>query len=163
MLLPRIGAAPRRGSVVHANVTNQTDGSTPKENAVAHETVHLAPATSLAVQLRQAEAALREAVQPLLDEHAMTLEHWRIVAVVSDQPGLGMSEVATAAVVPAASLTRHMDRLVEHGIVVRRADPDDGRRVVVALSPRGEAWAERLRAAERAVAHPAPDVVATLR
>lgn len=118
---------------------------------MAKETLPLAAPSSVAVRLRQAEATLRGALQPLLDEHGLTGEHWRIIAVVSDHPGLGMREVAAAAVVPAASLTRHMDRLVEHGIVVRRVDPDDGRRAVVALSPRGEAYAERLRTAERAV------------
>lgn len=119
---------------------------------MAKETLPLAVPSSVAVRLRRAEAALRGALQPLLDEHGLTAEHWRIIAVVSDQPGLGMREVAAAAVVPAATLTRHMDRLVEHGIVVRRVDPDDARRAVVALSPRGEAYAERLRVVERSVA-----------
>lgn len=108
--------------------------------------------SSLAVHVRQVEARLRDALQPLLDEHGLSMDHWRIVAVIGDEPGLGMGEIATLAVVPAASLTRHMDRLVERGIVVRRMDPDDKRRSVVALSPRGEAYAARLRAAEQSVA-----------
>lgn len=108
--------------------------------------------SSVAVQVRQVEARLRHALQPLLDEHGLAMDHWRIIAVIGDEPGLGMSEIAGAAVVPAASLTRHMDKLVERGIVVRRIDADDKRRTVVALSPRGEAYAGRLRAAEQAVA-----------
>ncbi|KRA28141.1 MULTISPECIES: MarR family winged helix-turn-helix transcriptional regulator [unclassified Nocardioides] len=112
--------------------------------------------SSVAVRIRQAEAAVREALQPLLDEHGLTLEHWRIIAVIDDEPGLGMSEVAVAAVVPAASLTRHMDRLVERGLVVRRADPEDGRRAVVALSPRGQTYAARVRDVERTVNVPEP-------
>lgn len=108
--------------------------------------------SSLAVHVRQVEARLRDALQPLLDEHGLSMDHWRIVAVIGDEPGLGMGEIATLAVVPAASLTRYMDKLVERGIVVRRMDPDDKRRSVVALSPRGEAYAARLRAAEQSVA-----------
>lgn len=104
--------------------------------------------SSVAVHVRQVEALLRRALQPILDEHGLTMDHWRIIAVVGDQPGLPMTAVATLAVVPAASLTRHVDKLVEHGIVVRRVDPEDKRRAVVALSPRGEAYAARLRAAE---------------
>lgn len=106
--------------------------------------------SSVAVQVRQVEARLRRALQPILDEHGLTMDHWRIVAVVGDDPGLAMSAVASLAVVPAASLTRHMDKLVEHGIVVRRIDPADKRRAVVALSPRGEEYAALLRAAEKA-------------
>lgn len=107
--------------------------------------------TSLAVEVRQLEARLRGVLQPLLDEHGLSMDHWRIVAVVGEGPGLGMGEIATLAVVPAASLTRHMDKLVERGIVVRRIDPGDKRRSVVALSPRGEEYAARLRAAEARV------------
>ncbi len=117
-------------------------------------TTHHRVSSSIAVQVRQVEAAVRDALQPLLDEHGLTLEHWRIIAVIDDEPGLGMSEVAVAAVVPAASLTRHMDRLVERGLVVRRADPEDGRRAVVALSPRGQTYAVRLRSVEQSVTLP---------
>ncbi|MEQ6899737.1 MarR family transcriptional regulator [Nocardioides sp. YIM 152588] len=113
---------------------------------------------SLAVHVRQVEAVLRDALQPLLDEHGLTLEHWRILAVVDAEPGLGMSEVATLAVVPAASLTRHMDRLVERALVVRRIDPEDRRRAVVALSPLGREYAARLLTAERGAGLPAPAV-----
>ncbi len=108
--------------------------------------------SSLAVEVRQLEARLRGVLQPLLDEHGLSMDHWRIVAVVGEGPGLGMGEIATLAVVPAASLTRHMDKLVEQGIVVRRIDPGDRRRSVVALSPRGEEYAARLRAAEAGIA-----------
>ncbi|MFD1249289.1 MarR family winged helix-turn-helix transcriptional regulator [Nocardioides ginsengisoli] len=107
--------------------------------------------SSLAVQVRRVEADLRQVLQPILDEQGLTMDHWRIIAVIGAEPGLGMSEIATAAVVAAASLTRHVDRLVAQGIVVRRIDPDDRRRAVAALSPRGEQYAARLRAAERTV------------
>ncbi len=110
------------------------------------------PQGSLAVRVRQVEAGLRRVLQPILDEQGLAMDHWRIIAVIGDEPGLTMSEIATAAVVPAASLTRHVDRLVAQGIVVRRIDPDDRRRAVAALSPHGAAYADRLRAAERSVA-----------
>ena len=115
-----------------------------------HAPAALAP-SSLAVHVRQVEARLRAVLQPLLDEHELSMDHWRILAVVGATPGLGMAEVATQAVVAAASLTRHMDRLVERGLVLRRVDTGDKRRAVVALSPRGEEFAARLRAAERSV------------
>lgn len=108
----------------------------------------------LAVQLRRAEAVVRVRLQPILDEHSLTIEDWRILAAVDDSPGLGMSDVGAAAVVPAASLTRHMDKLVEHGLVVRRIDEGDKRRAVVALSPRGQSLTSRLREVEQAIVVP---------
>lgn len=106
---------------------------------------------SVAVRLRQAEAAVRAVLAPTLAEYGLAMEHWRIVAVIDDHPGRSMASVAAAAVVPAASLTRHTDRLVERGIVVRHVDPRDKRRVVVALSPRGQLLAARLRELEQLV------------
>jgi DNA-binding MarR family transcriptional regulator len=110
------------------------------------------PSTSLAVRLRQAEAAIRDQLLPLLVEHRLSMEHWRIMAVVDDHPGIGMGSLASTAVVPAATLTRHTDKLVELGIVVRHVDPADKRRVVLALSPRGRDLATRLRTEERRAA-----------
>lgn len=104
--------------------------------------------SSIAVRLRRAEAAIRDRLRPLLAEHDLSMEHWRILAVIDDEPGIAMSTVASSAVVPAATLTRHMDKLVERGLVLRHVDAADRRRVVVALSARGQALATRLRAEE---------------
>jgi DNA-binding MarR family transcriptional regulator len=47
--------------------------------------------------------------------------------------------------VSAPVLSRHLSELVDHGYVVRRPDPEDGRAQLVALSPAG---VEKLRAIE---------------
>jgi len=106
---------------------------------------------SLVVLLRYCENKVRERLQPLLDEAGLSPEHWRIMALLHEQPGLGASAIAKGAVLPSASVTRHVDKLVERGMVVRRVDPADKRRVVLALSPRGQDNAERLLAEEHAV------------
>jgi len=105
----------------------------------------------LSLLIKHADHAIRLRLQPLLDEVDLSLEHWRIMAVLLVRPGLGMSTIADAAVVPAATLTRLMDKLVERGVVVRHIDPADKRRVVAALAPRGEVLAIRLRDEERAI------------
>lgn len=105
--------------------------------------------TSRMVQLRQEEEQIRGLLAPVLAEFGLLPEHWRILAVIDDHPGIAMSTVAASAVVPGASLTRHVDRLTERGLVLRHIDPEDRRRVVVTLSSRGAAVADRLRSAER--------------
>ncbi|WP_244931104.1 MarR family transcriptional regulator [Nocardioides sp. W7] len=104
---------------------------------------------SLALLVARVEHALRTRLTPALFEEGLTFEHWRIVAVLLERPGLPMSALAEAAVLPSASLTRHVDRLVERALVVRRIDTHDKRRAVTALSPMGRELALRLRATER--------------
>ncbi|MDN4173150.1 MarR family winged helix-turn-helix transcriptional regulator [Nocardioides sp. SOB77] len=106
---------------------------------------------SLSLLLARAEHAVRRRLAPSLAQAGLAFEHWRILSVLLERPGLPMAALAEAAVVPAATLTRHVDRLVEHALVVRRIDPADKRRAVTALSPTGRDLAEVLRAEERAV------------
>jgi DNA-binding MarR family transcriptional regulator len=107
--------------------------------------VQVDAATSLTLQLKQVELALRRTLEPLLIAEDILFEHWQVLAALLEQPGLRMTELAEASVLPAATLTRHVDRLVERALVIRRIDPDDKRRAVVALSSRGEHLARRLR------------------
>ncbi|GAB7005505.1 hypothetical protein JCM18899A_29780 [Nocardioides sp. AN3] len=106
---------------------------------------------SLVVLLRSCESKVRQRLQPLLEAADLSAEHWRIMALLHEQPGLGAGAIAKGAVLPSASVTRHVDKLVERGMVVRRIDAADKRRVVLALSPRGKEIADRLLAEERAV------------
>lgn len=104
--------------------------------------------SSLLLLLKQAERRLEQQLLPLLDEFDLTVEQWRVLSALSAEPGQPMSVLATSAGLPAASLTRHVDRLVERGLVLRRIHPEDRRRVVTALSPLGSTVAERLRVHE---------------
>jgi len=106
---------------------------------------------SLLLLLKQAERRIEQQLLPILDKFDLSLEQWRVMSALADEPGQPMSTLASNAVLPNASLTRHVDKLVERGLVVRRIHPDDRRRVVTALSPVGTTVAERLRAEERRI------------
>lgn len=105
----------------------------------------------LSLMLRRAENILRQRLQPALEVEGLGFEHWQIMAVLLARPGIRMSDIAGAAVLPPATLTRHMDRLVEQALVIRRIDQDDKRAIVAALSTRGEKYANLLRAIEQEV------------
>ena len=104
---------------------------------------------SLTLRLKHAEYELRRTMQPVLSGQGLLFEHWQIIAVLAERPGSRMSDIAQAAFLPPATLTRHMDRLVEQALVVRRIDPEDKRSAVVALSVLGANLAARLRRLEQ--------------
>lgn len=99
--------------------------------------------------LKRMERQLELGLQPLLGEFGLTIEQWRVMAALREEPGQSMSVLAQSAVLPAASLTRHVDKLVERGLVLRRVHASDKRRVIIALSPVGGTVAERLAEAQR--------------
>jgi DNA-binding MarR family transcriptional regulator len=103
----------------------------------------------LTLQLKQAEYELRRTMQAALSAEGLLFEHWQIIAVLAERPGSRMSDVAHAAFLPPATLTRYMDRLVDRALVVRRIDPHDKRSAIVALSGRGATLATRLRRIEQ--------------
>lgn len=104
---------------------------------------------SVILQLRRAEHALRLGLQPALDAEGLHIEHWQVLAVLVGRGAIRMSDLAEAAVLPPASLTRHVDKLVERALIIRKIDPHDKRSVVVALSPMGRLVAQRLAVVER--------------
>jgi len=105
--------------------------------------------TSLLLLLKQAERRIELGLLPELDEFELTIEQWRVMSALHEEPGQPMTTLAETAVLPPASLTRHVDKLVERGLVLRRIHPDDKRRIVTALSPVGGTVADRLAAAQR--------------
>ncbi|GAA1789873.1 hypothetical protein GCM10009735_21820 [Actinomadura chokoriensis] len=76
-----------------------------------------------------------------------TVEEWRVTSLLSDGAGHPMTEIAEHALLPAPTLTKVVDRLVSAGLVYRRPDEDDRRRILVFLSERGQEEVTRLTAA----------------
>lgn len=103
---------------------------------------------SMTLRLKKVELSVRQALGAELEAANITFEHWQVLAALLEEPGLRMTDLAEASVLPAATLTRHVDRLVEQALVIRRIDSKDKRRAVVALSAPGEQLALRLHELE---------------
>lgn len=76
----------------------------------------------------------------------VSVEQWRALVLLGDGAGHPMSEIAQFAMLPAASVTRLIDRMVNDSLVHRMADPADRRRVLVHIAPRGERLRRQLAA-----------------
>jgi DNA-binding MarR family transcriptional regulator len=109
-------------------------------------------AEELVLALSDAERRVTRRISPVLALHDCTTERWRALTLLSRGSGHSMSELAEFTQLPPASLTRLVDGLVADNLVHRKADPRDRRRVIVHITPRGQALQRRLAeaiAAER--------------
>ncbi len=91
--------------------------------------------------LTRAERLSVRRLRAVLDESGCSVEAWRVMCLLSDGAGHGMTAIAEWALLPPPTLTRLVDQLVDDGVVHRRVDPLDRRRILGFLTPRGlELW-----------------------
>jgi DNA-binding MarR family transcriptional regulator len=86
-------------------------------------------------------------------EEAVSLDQWRTLRALSASEGRTMGELSERLQIPAASVTRIVDGLVDRALVFRHGSAVDRRRVEVLLSEAGGALLVRLE--DIALAHEA--------
>lgn len=74
----------------------------------------------------------------------LRVPEWRVLACLSDQDGAMVTHLAKIALAEQSRLTRIIIQMEDRGLVVRRHDPEDGRRVRVFLTDQGRAIANEL-------------------
>jgi homoprotocatechuate degradation regulator HpaR len=94
---------------------------------------------SLAIGLLRAREAVMSHFRPILADHDVTEQQWRVLRALSEAGLLDATEVAEKAFILAPSLTRMLRSLEERGFITRHKDKDDGRRVLLKLAPAGQA------------------------
>jgi DNA-binding MarR family transcriptional regulator len=80
---------------------------------------------------------------------AITLQQWRVLVVVAHFGPLSPGELAKWLAVHKSNATRMCDALVGAGLLDRREDPDNRRRMVLSLTADGEAVVDSLQAYRR--------------
>jgi DNA-binding MarR family transcriptional regulator len=80
----------------------------------------------------------------------LSVPQLRVLAFLGRCPGASLSAVADLAGVANATASAMIERLVRRRLVVRKADPDERRRVKLALTARGATLLERARGHARA-------------
>jgi DNA-binding MarR family transcriptional regulator len=96
-----------------------------------------APPPSLGQLVGRVEHRLRREIERALGLDGPNLDQWRALDLLADGDGHSMSEIAAHVMVPAPTLTKIVDRLVESALVYRRPDERDRRRILVFLAERG--------------------------
>ncbi len=75
--------------------------------------------------------------RPMLAQHDITEQQWRVLRVLAETGVVDATEMAERAFILAPSLTRIIRSLEERGIITKAKDVNDGRRVLLQISPAG--------------------------
>jgi DNA-binding MarR family transcriptional regulator len=105
---------------------------------------------TLSTALRMISRPLQETLER---EEDVSLDQWRTLRALSASEGRTMGELSERLQIPAASVTRIVDGLVDRALVFRHGSAVDRRRVEVLLSEAGGALLVRLE--DIAIAHEA--------
>ncbi|WP_460788237.1 MarR family winged helix-turn-helix transcriptional regulator [Nocardioides maradonensis] len=106
-------------------------------------------ASALRQHLRRLADEISRAMRINLEPAGLTVDEWSVLDLLGDGQGHAMAEVASVAGVPGPTATRMVDRLTSQALIHRTVDPADGRRVLVALAPRGRELHTRLAPAQQ--------------
>lgn len=87
--------------------------------------------------LLQARESVMAHTRPSLREHGLSDQQWRVLRVLGEHGLVDTGRVAREAFILGPSLTGVLARMERDGLIQRARDPEDQRRSVVEVTPRG--------------------------
>ena len=101
---------------------------------------------SLTIALMQAREAAMSYFRPIVKQHKLTEQQWRIIRVLVDNPSMDFHDLAAATCILRPSLTGILTRMERDGLVLRLKPVNDQRKLYVSLTKEGYALYERAQA-----------------
>jgi DNA-binding MarR family transcriptional regulator len=95
--------------------------------------------------VKQVELALRAQLDELLRPAGVTASQFTALTALERQSNLTSAQLARSSFVTAQSMADMVTSLEEQGMLARRRDPADRRRLVLSLTARGRRLLERFR------------------
>ena len=99
---------------------------------------------NLPLQLLQVRERVISHFRPILNEHGITEQQWRIVRVLLDAGSLEPREIGELCRISSPSMAGVLTRMEELGLIARKRMEHDQRRVRVSLTARSRALAARM-------------------
>lgn len=93
----------------------------------------------LAYLLARASQAVSGEFHESLKAWGLTVPEWRVLACLADAEGLAVTELAAMSIMKQPRLTKLLDRMEAHNLVLRRPDARDRRRVLIHPTAAGRA------------------------
>jgi homoprotocatechuate degradation regulator HpaR len=92
---------------------------------------------SLPMLLLWAREELMRRFRESMHVHGLSDQQWRVIRALTETESLEIVELGARCCLHPASLSRILPKLAADGLVSRRPNADDQRRVIVSLTPRG--------------------------
>jgi DNA-binding MarR family transcriptional regulator len=96
------------------------------------------PAIGLGSLLREADLAFNRALRSELAHHGVTFSQFQHLWQLWKEDGLAQFELSRRIGIESSSSTAAIDQLERRGLIQRRRDPKDRRRVIVTLTAAGQ-------------------------
>ncbi|WP_115734707.1 homoprotocatechuate degradation operon regulator HpaR [Aminobacter aminovorans] len=90
------------------------------------------------MSLLRAREVVMAQFRPILAQHGVSEQQWRVIRVLGEQSPLDATELAERASILAPSLTRIIKALEERKLITRGKVEGDGRRVMLSIAPKGQ-------------------------
>ena len=95
--------------------------------------------------IKQVELAVRSRLDEILRPSGISVLQYTALTVLERHPDLSSAQLARNSFVTAQSMADMVVTLQERGLIVRHRDPDDRRRLVLALTADGQKLLNRFR------------------
>ena len=92
---------------------------------------------SLTIALMQAREVAMGYFRPIVKQHGLTEQQWRIVRVLVDNPSMDFHDLAAATCILRPSLTGILTRMERDGLVLRLKPVNDQRKLYISLTSAG--------------------------
>jgi len=89
------------------------------------------------MELLKAREAAMSRFRPMLRQHGLTEQQWRVIRALAEYQKIDASELARKSFLLAPSLTRILQFLERENLVKRTSDANDQRRYVFVLTSKG--------------------------
>lgn len=101
---------------------------------------------SLTIALLQAREAAMTFFRPIIKQHNLTEQQWRIVRVLAEHPSMDFHDLAFRTCILRPSLTGILTRMERDGLVLRLKPLNDQRKLYVSLTQTGQGLYEQAQA-----------------
>lgn len=100
----------------------------------------------LTARLRIVTAKLSAgAMRVYLNDHNLTLAQWSVLLIVATHGPIAMNEIGRAASMDKALVSRAAFDLSQRRLIKRVSDPDDGRKSILIVTPKGKSLYDQVR------------------
>lgn len=92
---------------------------------------------TLPIALLRARENLMRPLRPIISEHGCTEQQWRVLRELAESGPCDATTLASRSCLLAPSMTRIIRSLEERGLIIRRSDASDSRRLNLEISDAG--------------------------